>query len=137
MILKKKKKKNVAGKIFSFKLFILASVLVIIFLGTNLGREFYRKYQIQREIASLQSDINSLEKNSYKLSQLIEYYKTDEYKEAQARERFGLGKEGENMIIMVEANDVETDIEIERETNDSEGLPNYKKWWNYFFKHTS
>ncbi len=128
-----KKKKNVAGKIFSFKLFILASVLIVIFLGTNLGREYYRKYQIQKEVDSLKEDISSLERNNYKMSQLIEYCKTDEYKEAQARERFNLGKEGENLIVMIESNDNDSEIEIEEKNDGSENLPNYRKWWNYFF----
>ena len=128
-----KKKKNIAGKIFSFKLFILASVLIVIFLGTNLGKEFYRKYQIQKEIDSLKEDINSLERNNYKMSQLIEYCKTDEYKEAQARERFNLGKEGENLTIMIEPNNSDSEIEIEERIDSNENLPNYRKWWNYFF----
>ena len=133
MIIKKKKKKNVAGKIFSFKLFILASTLVVIFLGTNLGKEFYRKYQIQKEIVSLKDDIDSLEKNNYKMSQLIEYCKTDEYKEAQARERFNLGKDGENLVVMIEPNNNDSEIEIEEKTDGNENLSNYRKWWNYFF----
>ena len=131
MIIKKKKKRGLANKIFSFKMFILVSVLAVIFLGSNLGREFYRKYQIQKEIDSLKGDINSLEENNYKLSQLIEYCKTDEYKEAQARERFNLGKEGENLIVMLEPNSGGN--EIEKEINKSKEDPNYKKWWNYFF----
>ena len=131
MIIKKKKKGGFANKIFSFKLFILISVLVVIFLGTNLGKEFYRKYRIQKEIDSLKEDINSLEENNYKLSQLIEYCKTNEYKEAQARERFNLGKEGESLVVMIESSD--GDNEIEKKINDSKKLPNYRKWWNYFF----
>jgi len=131
MIIKKKKKSDLANKIFSFRLFILIGVLVVIFLGTNLGKEFYKKHQIQKEIDSLKGDINSLEENNYKLSQLIEYCKTDEYKEAQARERFSLGKEGENLIVMIESSS--SDNEIEKKINDSEKLPNYRKWWNYFF----
>ncbi len=131
MIIKKKKKGGLANKIFSFKLFILVGVLVVIFLGTNLGKEFYRKYQIQKEIDSLQEDINSLEENNYKLSQLIEYCKTDEYKEAQARERFNLGKEGENLVVMLESSS--SDNEIEKKINNDEKIPNYRKWWNYFF----
>ena len=131
MIIKRKKKSGLAHKIFSFKMFILASVLVVIFFGTNLGKEFYRKYQIQKEIDSLKGDINSLEENNYKLSQLIEYCKTDEYKEAQARERFSLGKEGENLVVMLESNN--SDNEIEKKTSDDKELSNYRKWWNYFF----
>ncbi len=131
MIIKKEKKSGFANKIFSFKSFILISVLVVIFLGTNLGKEFYRKYQIQKEIDSLQGDINSLEENNYKLSQLIEYCETSEYKEAQARERFNLGKEGENLVVMLESSS--GDNEIEKKVNDNEKAPNYRKWWNYFF----
>ncbi|MEA1936594.1 MAG: septum formation initiator family protein [Patescibacteria group bacterium] len=131
MLIKKRKKSGLASKVFSFKLFILVSVLVVIFLGTNLGREFYRKYQIQKEIDSLKGDINSLEENNYKLSQLVEYCKTSEYKETQARERFNLGKEGENLVVMIEAGD--SDNEIEEKADNSKELPNYKRWWNYFF----
>ena len=133
MIIKKKKKKGIVGKIFSFKLFILVSILIIVFLGTNLGKEFYRKYQIQKEIDSLKGDINSLEKNNYKLSQLIEYYETDEYKEAEARKRFNLGKDGENLVIMVKPDSDDNKTEIKKKTDDDGNLPNYKKWWNYFF----
>lgn len=129
----KKKKKSAISKIFSFKLFILISVAIIIFLGANLGREFYRKYQIQKEIDSLKGDIDSLEKNNYKLSQLIEYCETDEYKEAQARKRFNLGKEGENLTVMIEPNGNEIEVETEKKINSSEEPSNCKKWWNYFF----
>ena len=131
MIIKKKKKGGLVNKIFSFKMFVLAGVLVVIFLGTNLGKEFYRKYQIQKEIDSLKEDISSLEENNYKLSQLIEYCETDEYKEAQARERFNLGKEGENLVVMIEPNS--SDGEIKKKIDNHEKLPNYGKWWNYFF----
>ena len=133
MIVKKKKKKNMAGKIFSFKLFILVSVLVVIFFGTNLGRAFYREYQIQKEINSLKGDIDSLERSTYKLSQLIDYCETKEYKEAQARERFNLGKEGENLVVMIEPDNSDSEIEIREKANGSEDLPNYRKWWDYFF----
>jgi cell division protein FtsB len=135
MIVNKKKKKNIINKVFSFNLFVAGSILVVIFLGTGLGKEFYRDYQIQKEIDSLQSDINSLEKDNYKLSQLIEYYKTDEYKEAEARKRFNLKKDGESVVI-VRPNpvDSEYDYDIDEENNNKEDdLPNYKKWWNYFF----
>ena len=133
MIVNKKKKKNIIGKIFSFNLFIAASVLVVVFLGTGLGKEFYRDYQIQKEIDSLQSDISVLEKDNYKLSQLIEYYKTDEYKEAEARKRFNLKKDGESVVV-VRPNPIDSEYDInEKNDNEESNLPNYLKWWNYFF----
>ena len=133
MIVNKKKKKNIIGKIFSFNLFIAASVLVVVFLGTGLGKEFYRDYQIQKEIDSLQSDISVLEKDNYKLSQLIEYYKTDEYKEAEARKRFNLKKDGESVVV-VRPNPVDSEDDLNENNNEENNLPNYLKWWNYFFE---
>jgi len=126
----KKKKKNIINKIFSFNLFLIGSVLIVVFLGTGLGKEFYRDYQIKKEIDSLQNDINILEKDNYKLSQLIEYYKTDEYKEAEARERFSLKKDGESVVIVKSGPRVLGDFDIMEE---NKNLPNYMKWWNYFF----
>ena len=106
------------------------SVLAVTFLGTGLGKEFYRDYQIQKEIDSLQSDIMAIEKDNYKLLQLIEYYKTDEYKEAEARKRFGLKKDGESVVIVKSDPRVLGDFDTKEE---NKNLPNYMRWWDYFF----
>jgi len=130
VIIKKKKKKNIISKIFSFNLFVASSVLAVVFLGTGLGKEFYRDYQIEKEIDSLQNDISILEKDNYKLAQLIEYYKTDEYKEAEARKRFNLKKDGESVVVVKSNPSVLGNFDIMEE---NKNLPNYIKWWNYFF----
>jgi cell division protein FtsB len=128
----KKRKKSFISKIFSFRLFVLAGVLVIVFLGINLGKEYYREYQVQKEIDSLQKEIEFLEKDNYKLSQLTKYYETDEYKEAEARKRLNMKKEGEKVVI-IKPHPVNSEQSgIEDELN-NKNLPNYIKWWNYFF----
>ena len=132
MIINKKKKKNIIGKVLSFNLFVVASVLVVVFLGIGLGKEFYRDYQIKKEIDSLQNDISALEKDNYKLSQLIEYYNTDEYKEVEMRKRFNLKKDDENVVVVVKSESrVLGDSDIKEK---NQNLPNYLKWWNYFFE---
>jgi len=130
MIIKKKKKKSIINRIFSFNLFLVGSILVVVFLGSGLGKEFYRDYQIEKEIDSLQNEIEAVEKDNYQLTQLIEYYKTDEYKEVEARKRFSLKKKGESVIIIKSNPRVLGDFDIKEE---NKNLPNYVKWWNYFF----
>jgi len=131
MIVNKKKKKNIIGKLLSFNLFMVASVLVVVFLGIGLGKEFYRDYQIKKEIDSLQNDIGALEKDNYKLSQLIEYYNTDEYKEVEVRKRFNVKKDDENVVVVVKSEPrVLGDFDTREE---NKNLPNHIKWWNYFF----
>ena len=128
----KKKKKGSVSKIFSFKLFVLAGVLIVVFLGVNLGKEYYREHQIQKEINSLQKEIETLEKNIYKFSQLAEYYKTSEYKEVEVRKRLNMKKEGEKVVIIKHPSTNLGQVGIEDEL-DNKNLPNYMKWWNYFF----
>ena len=131
-MISRKRKKSFIGKIFSFRLFVLICVLMVVFLGINLGKEYYREHQIQKEISSLQDEIESLEKNNYKLSQLTEYYKTDEYKEAEARKRLNMKKEGENVVI-IKPHPVNSEQSGIKDELNNENLPNYIKWWNYFF----
>ncbi len=133
MVTKRVKRRGFTIKTFSFKLFILISALVMIFWGVKLGKEFYKEYQIQKEIDSLKNDIESLEKSNYKLSQLIEYYKTDEYKEAEARKRLNLKKKGEKVVIIEPAAKNAIENKTEKKNKRDDKLPNYKKWWNYFF----
>ena len=128
----KKKKKGFINKIFSFKLFVLVGVLIVVFLSINLGKEYYREHQIQKEINSLQKEIESLEKNIYKFSQLAEYYETSEYKEVEVRKRLNMKKEGEKVVIIKNLSADLDQIGIEDELN-NKNLPNYMKWWNYFF----
>ena len=130
----RRKKQSLTKRIFSFKLFLVISIAAIVFLGVSLGKEFYRGYQIQREIESLKKDIESFRKSNYELSKLIEYYKTDEYKEVQARERLNLKKDGEKIIVIKPILEDQEKEEVKKDVGaEKENAPNYKKWWNYFF----
>ncbi|MCK5490358.1 MAG: septum formation initiator family protein [Candidatus Pacebacteria bacterium] len=129
----RKRKKSFRKKVFSFKLFVTISVFVVIFLGIKLGGIYYIEYQIQKEINSLQNDIDSVKKNNYKLSQLIEYSKTDEFKEAEARKRLNVQGEGEKMVIIKPSPDSTEDYDLQKKLDENDNLANYIKWWNYFF----
>lgn len=131
-MIKKKRKKNIFSKIISFKLFVFLAVIIIISLSMGVGGEYYRDYQIQKEINSLQKEIDYFEINNYKLSQLAEYFQTDEYKELEARKRLNMKKEGEKVVIIKNSSTGLEQIGIEDELN-NRNLPNYMKWWNYFF----
>ncbi|MCK5475289.1 MAG: septum formation initiator family protein [Candidatus Pacebacteria bacterium] len=131
-MIRKKRKKNVFSKIISFKVFIFVAVIVIISLSMGVGGEYYRDYQIQREIDSLQKEIDHFETNNYKLSQLAEYFQTDEYKELEARKRLNMKKDGESVVIIGQL-DSDSDELIIEEDDEYKNFPNYIKWWNYFF----
>ncbi len=129
-----KKRKSIIGKLFSFKLFFLAVMLVIVIFGPALGSEFYRNYQIEKEIESLKNEIDTLDKNNYQLSKLVEYYNTDQFKEREARTRLNLKKEGENLAIIKQSGVDLKKTDVSEEEAAAPNLPNYRKWWNYFFE---
>ncbi len=111
----------------------MAGVLTIVFLGANLGKEYYRERQIKKEIDSLKNEIKSLEENNYSLSRLVELSKTNEYAEMEIRKRFNLGKEGEKMAVIIEPDSADSEQNKNNGGSGDKNPPNYLKWWNYFF----
>ena len=103
--------------------------LVSLYLLYLIGNTLYENYQVKKEVKDLEMAIIELEENNRVLTEEISYYKTASYVEKIARERLGLMKEGEKVIVIVpEAQS--TVVDSGGEVNN---LPNYLKWWNYFF----
>lgn len=126
-----KKSKSFLGR-FSFQIAVCCVLVVVFVLGSALSRELYREYQIKNEISKLQQEIESMEKDNYELSQLLEYYQTDEYKEAEARQRLNLKGEGEK-VVMIENKESSAEGIPDEAQSQKDKSPNYVKWWNYFF----
>lgn len=108
-------------------------VTVVFSLVSAFSRELYREYKIKKDIEVLKGEIESMEKDNYELSQLLEYYKTDEYKEAEARKRLNLKAEGEQVVMMDgEESNIEA-IQAQEEAAQQASLSNRIRWWSYFF----
>lgn len=128
--LKNKRNKNIA-KILPFKVAAFIALVVVFAMGSALVRELYREYQIKKEINSLKTEIESMQKDNYELSQFLDYYQTDQYKEAEARRRLNFKAEGEKVVMIDNAqNNYE---ETQKTAQQADNIPNYRKWWNYFF----
>ncbi|MFA7170064.1 MAG: septum formation initiator family protein [Candidatus Paceibacterota bacterium] len=131
MFKKNSAKKKLFGKL-PFQLVALLVLVVIFSLGSAFSRELYREYKIKKEIDTLKTEIESMEKDNYELSQLLEYYQTDEYREAEARKRLNLKEEGEQVVMIDEKVLSAEDMAI-KEEEQKNSVSNYIKWWNYFF----
>jgi cell division protein FtsB len=90
---------------------VLLFLVVIVFTWNIISltkklQETYKNKKIQ------EAEISNLEKRKEKLSSDIEKLGTDKGKEEMIRENFGLVKEGENVIVIVEdKNQVKTPVE--------------------------
>ena len=118
------------------RFFLLVGVIAFMLVTYALFKETYKKYQIQKEVETLRFEAEDLEKKNEKMRGLVEYFKTDNYSEKEAREKLNLKKEGEKVVVL--RSDDSPNKEVRPGTEDLPrqeiNMPNPIKWWDYFFK---
>jgi cell division protein FtsB len=107
---------------------VIAGV-VALYLLYAVGKTLYQSYLVRKEVEDLKISIAEMQQSNKELSEKIIYYQSPSYQEKIARERMGMQKPGEQVIVILPE-------ERPKEVNEDPdaGLPNYQKWWNFFFK---
>lgn len=131
-------KNSLTKKGFIFKLITFVGIIVLILVSIALGKEIYRRYQINQEIKTVKSEIETLQKKNQELQALVDYLNSDYYKEIQARQNLGLQKPGEQAVAIEAAptteNAASTGIsKVATSAEPARELSNTEKWWKYFF----
>lgn len=129
------------SRFLSSKTFLFASLAVLSFLLFSFGREFANNYAIQREIAELTAEKESLAAQNSELTVLMSLVQTETYIEQEARIKLGLSKAGEKVVIFSEDDGVLLTDENRAVLSlgedgfkaDFSALANPRKWWYYFF----
>ena len=119
---------------------IVVGIGAIVMISLALTQETYRRYQIQKEIDDLRTQAEKKERDNQQLKGVIEYFKTDDFQEKEAKEKLSVQKEGEK-VLMVKGDQPNTNS-----NNNSSGIgagqsipeqrdnrTNLRKWWDYFF----
>ena len=103
--------------------------LTIIYLFFVVGRTLYQNYQVKKQINNLKNNITEMQATNKDLAQKITYYKSSSYQERIARERLGLQKDGEKVIVILPE-----DTKKVSEKDPYDLLTGPQKWWKFFFK---
>ena len=128
-------------KILVSQIFVIVGLFVLIFFFVTLSKEFLRGYEVNKELDNLKSEILTLEDQNSNFGDIIEYLKTSDFAEKEARKRFNYKKPGESMVVIETANLGETTPNLSAEndyiddnlqTNNKE-ISNPEKWWDYYF----
>jgi len=119
-------KKNI-----KFKGIFLLIIAAIFFVSISFLRKTYKNYKINKEIENLKSKIESLKDENLELSSLINHLETDNFVEKEARLKFGLKKEGENVFIIDKKNKNAINNIMVEEKIKQISCP--AQWVNYFF----
>ena len=124
-----KKKQHHIPKVLLSKGLFFVLIGLLLFFSASMLREVKRKKNIQKDIIALEQELLEVETNNSRLSNLIDYLKTDDYAELEAKKRLGLKKQGEKVLLVTKTESVDA-VDSDAKIED---LPNWKNWWNYFF----
>ena len=94
----------------------------------RLSRNVWKLWKAGERIKDAESGVRSQELENQELQKRLAEVQSPEFIEREAREKLGLGKEGETIIVLPPQNEKSnTQYSISNE-------PNWKKWWNLYFK---
>lgn len=113
-------------KILSSKTILLGLLIIfVLIISVVIKNSNLQKKDTQRAI-ELENEILILEKQNQELDKLINFFSEQKFVEKQAREKLGLAKIGEKMVIIPEQKHQNT-VALEHK-------PMPRLWFEYFFK---
>lgn len=130
-------------KILTSKTFLFFLLLILIWSVLISVRATYKKYQMTKEIGELKVEIEKLQQKNQDLVALIKSSNDQAFLEEEAKRRFNLKREGEEVVILLKPETIENNQSSEQNLGSSGAKPNpetekkesnLSKWWRYFFE---
>lgn len=113
----------------------MINVAVLILLIFAFGREYVGNLQIEQEIAMQEAEREDLKQEELATLSLIQQLSSEYFLETEGRTKQGLGKEGEQLVIIT---GVEEEVSEESagffEAYTEGGISNPMRWFYYFFR---
>ncbi len=117
------------SKLNSSKILIFCLILILALIVFAFAKESYRKFKISKEVSALLKDIQSLRDKNGDLSNLLNYFNSNESLEKEARLKFNLSKEGEKLVII--GSDGQKNFKNQVSEESKKEVSNFKKWQEF------
>jgi cell division protein FtsB len=131
------RKNNKESSGFGLILAIICLFFVILgFFGYSTLKEINKKKQVESNIDLLKKEAQKIEKENMELEERLAYLGSNDYKELQAKSKLNLQNPNEDVIIITQETiqkKEEKPQEISNQIFQSKEIPNYQKWWKFFF----
>lgn len=101
-------------------------LVVLIFLIRSLTLSIISMYDRSQILKDLKAQETQKKREQAYLSQKLYFAKTDMFVEDEARQKLGLVRSGEQIVV-------DQKIGLTRPKSEPEVLPNWQRWWNLFF----
>lgn len=110
-------------------------VLVLgVFFGLSLINNIQTILSADQRIDSAYSKLAKLKQENERLAGEVEEVESEHYTEQQARDKLGLSREGEVVVVLPEESKLKRlSPDFREEESDTLPDPNWKKWWKLFF----
>ncbi|HMB26270.1 MAG TPA: septum formation initiator family protein [Patescibacteria group bacterium] len=133
----KKTKQKKTKDFFSF-LTVIILVLVLFTVLLGVVREYKKRVKLDKEIASLQQELEETRQKEQRFLQSIEMYETEFFLEREARKKFNLKKPGEQVAVIkvdeyYNVDDLKRKGEEQKKGTRSFVMNNLRDWWKYYF----
>ncbi|RLC37000.1 hypothetical protein DRH27_04350 [Candidatus Falkowbacteria bacterium] len=137
-----RRKKSINRLLLNKITLAVVGFIIIIAISIPLARNVSKQYRINKEVKDLEKEIVGLKSKNSNLNGLIDYLKSDQFNEEQARLKLNYKKEGEEVAVIKDEsadnlNNDEGEInyfnfdDINKNTAKKE-VNNSKKWFIYF-----
>lgn len=125
-------------KKFSFAIILfVAGIAVAGIISMRAVQEAYRSRKIEKEVEALKQQAQNVQNENNTIQKQIDYYSTPEFVERVSKDKMNLQKPDENVVVVSQMADVQPQTEENRNeiAQADQDVPNYEKWWNFFFKY--
>lgn len=116
-------------KAYSNIVFIAVSLLMLVSLTRNIVKVREAKDRLKEK----EKYIEKTREENEELSRRVDTFKSEEYIEKQLRDKLGLAKEGEIIIVLPDEETISKFAPSDEKEEEILPDPNWKKWLNLFF----
>lgn len=114
-----------------YRIVRLVIISVSAILIVTLSRSIWDLWRRRDILGERQSALKRLEAENNRLKGELSYSESPFFVEQEARNRLGLGREGETVVILPKSQILSPNDQTRGEKE--ENLPNWKRWWRLFF----
>jgi cell division protein FtsB len=103
------------------------------------SKQLARNQRIESEVDMLKQEADKIRRENETLSEKVRYFASNDFQEQEAKDKLGMKKTGEEVIVIKsrkaaeEKGEVETPVTMTPAVYEGGSGPNYKKWWRIFF----
>lgn len=103
-------------------------VVINLALAVKLGWGVVRLWKTGGLVEEAEKEVSDLKKENSSLQEKLVYVNSPEFVEKEARDKLGLGREGETIVVMPD--NANSKSQIPNPNNE----PNWRKWWDLYIR---